>query len=172
MLNNIIYKYIKQGEKIPQPKSDIPKEMLGKKCNLYEGEDYFSRSIPSQVTNEELFIFEEKTGVRFPDSYRTFLKFRHFLNLFVQDCNFPAHLPETWQKTLISTIFEGYPREKIFDIGRIPFADWEDWGILCFDTTVTVDNFDYPIVLWDHERPDRFEFKFKNFASLWAELDT
>lgn len=51
-------------------------------------------------------------------------------------------------------IFRGYPREYMIDKGYIPFADWSDWGCLCFDTNNASPDNNYEVVLWDHEMPE------------------
>jgi hypothetical protein len=68
--------------------------------------------------------------------------------------------------------FDGYPREFLIDQGYIPFADWSDWGMLCFDTNRRDTNYEYPIVLWDHERWDEYEPFSDNFSELLLKLDS
>jgi len=102
--------------------------------------------IQSTVTDEEIKEFESRLGHNLPESY-------------------------TKRASLSEMIFDGYPREYLIDTGRIPFANWSDWGLLCFDTTVENQNSDYPIVLWDHEVFDEFESKYSNFDNMIIELD-
>ncbi len=68
-------------------------------------------------------------------------------------------------------IFNGYPREYLIDKGYVPFANWSDWGLLCFDVDTLCDDNNYPIVLWDHDRADEVEFKYSNFENMLIELD-
>ena len=69
-------------------------------------------------------------------------------------------------------IFNEYPRELLLDKGKIPFANWSDWGLLCFDTNNKHTNNEYPIVLWDHEMFDEFEPKYINFEAMINELNS
>ena len=68
-------------------------------------------------------------------------------------------------------IFDGYPREYLIDKGYVPFADWSDWGLLCFDTNRNTNDHNYPIVLWDHEIADEVQDLYKNFYDLLVKLD-
>jgi len=127
--------------------------------------------IPSQVTNEEIKDFELRLGYQLPESYKTFLKYKHFYELQIGECSFCEHPAGIWMASLSKMIFDGYPRAFLIDTGRIPFAAWSDWGVLCFDTTTKHHQNDYPIVLWDHEVFDQFEPKHLNFATMIIELD-
>ena len=126
--------------------------------------------IPSKVTDEELNDFEENIGYKFPESYRKFLKYKHFYELNISEYSFCKHPVNVWKVYLNDMIYEN-PPEFLIEEGRIPFADWSDWGLLCFDTTVECENNNYPIVLWDHEREDEFEFKYSDFEGVLNALN-
>ena len=127
--------------------------------------------IPSKVTDEELAEFENQLGKPLPDSYKRFLKHKHFYDLSISECTFFRHPVNTWKTILTNEIFDGYPTEYLIDKGRIPFASWSDWGLLCFDTSANYGNNDYPIVLWDHEVEDEIQKKYRNFENMLNELD-
>lgn len=127
--------------------------------------------IQSRVTDEEIEEFESRLGYKLPESYKKFLKHKHFYELQIGECSFCEHPSGIWRASLSEMIFDGYPREFLIDTGRIPFANWSDWGLLCFDTTVENHNNDYSIVLWDHEVFDEFEPKYSNFNNMIIELD-
>jgi len=127
--------------------------------------------IISRVTNDEIEEFELKLGHKLPESYKKFLKYKHFYNLQISECSFCEHPAGIWRESLIEIIFDGYPRNFLIDTGRIPFANWSDWGLLCFDTTSEHTNNDYPIVLWDYEISYEFEPKYSNFDTMIIELD-
>lgn len=127
--------------------------------------------IKSTVSNLDIADFESTIGFKLPESFKTFLKHKHFYELQIGECTFCEHPVNTWRASLSQMIFDGYPRDFLIDKGRIPFANWSDWGLLCFDTTLkSVDN-NYPIVLWDHERSDDFEIVYKDFQSMLIELE-
>ena len=127
--------------------------------------------IQSTVTDEEIKELESRFGHNLPESYKKFLKYKHFYELQIGECSFCEHPAGIWRTSLSEMIFDGYPREFLIDTGRIPFANWSDWGLLCFDASVENQNSDYPIVLWDHEVFDEFEPKFSNFDNMILELD-
>ena len=127
--------------------------------------------IQSKVTDEEIEEFESRLGHNLPESYKEFLKYKHFYELQIGECSFCEHPARIWRASLSEMIFDGYPREFLIDKGRIPFANWSDWGLLCFDTTVVNQNNDYSIVLWDHEMFEEFEPKYSNFENMIIELD-
>ncbi len=67
-------------------------------------------------------------------------------------------------------IFDGYPTEYLIEKGYIPFADWSDWGLICFDTNKSKENNNYPIVLWDHEMANEVQNQYKNFYNMITKL--
>jgi hypothetical protein len=126
--------------------------------------------IDSKVTEEEIFDFEKTLGHKLPTDYKLFLKYKHFYELYIDQASFGEHPINSWRYSLNTMIFDGYPREFLIDKGYIPFANWSDWGLLCFDTTKNnTDN--YPIVLWDHEVFDGFQLIANDFESLIIYLD-
>ncbi|MFN3138990.1 MAG: SMI1/KNR4 family protein [Allomuricauda sp.] len=149
--------------------TEIEKEMLGP-SNSSQDDWKMWMPIPSIVTDSDIYSFEESIGFKYPREYKKFLKFKHFYDLIIGECSFCAHPINSWRKELSDFIYNGYPKECIIEKGKIPFANWSDWGLLCFDTTL-VDENDYPIVLWDHEYQDEFEFKYSNFETMLFELD-
>lgn len=127
--------------------------------------------IASTVTDKDLSELEKDIRHSLPESYKSFLKFKHFYDLYIAECSFCAHPINTWKAKINEMIFDGYPSEDLIETGRIPFASWSDWGLLCFDTTTKSKNNNYPIVLWDHEVYDEFQFKYSDFESMLVELD-
>ena len=132
--------------------------------------------IPSTVSDDEIQEVEKELGHKLPQAYKRFLQHRHFYELKIGSCLFFGHPSDAWKDSLYKNIFDGYPRDLLIDVGRIPFANWEDWGLLCFDTTLAAENNNYPIVLWDHgmwndEIHNQFDFVYDDFESMLVELD-
>ena len=125
----------------------------------------------STVSDEQLKVLERKLGYALPDSYKVFLKYKHFYELYISYARFCGHSERDWQDSLPRLAFDGYPRELLIDKGFIPFADWHDWGLLCFDTNHASPGNEYPIVMWDHERWDEFEPFSNSFVALLEKLD-
>lgn len=127
--------------------------------------------INSTISDEELLEFEEKITHTLPDDYKYFLKHKYFYRLKIGEASFFSHPINIWQDNFLDLIFNYHPREYLIDKGYIPFADWSDWGNLCFDTNCNVENNNYPIVRWDHEIEDNFEEFATDFYSLLIKLD-
>lgn len=127
--------------------------------------------IDSKVTDSEIKEIESRIGYILPDDYKTFLKHKHFYELQISEVSFCMHPVNTWRARLTDMIFEGYPTEYLIEKGYIPFADWSDWGLLCFDTNRNQANKNYPIVLWDHEIADEVQDQYRDFYDLITKLD-
>jgi hypothetical protein len=127
--------------------------------------------IPSTVTNAEIEDLEKQLNYKLPDRYKIYLQYKHFYELYIGEAQFTGQEIRGWRRNLVDMAFDGYPKEFLIDKGYIPFAHWSDWGLLCFDTNKPCINFDYPIVLWDHERWDTFEPYAANFYELLLKLD-
>lgn len=127
--------------------------------------------IPSRVIDEEITEFEGRIGHKLPSDYIRFLKHKHFYELAIAEATFCSHPVNTWRASLTEMVYNGYPREFLIDKGYIPFANWSDWGYLCFDTNRNFLSADYPIVLWDHETADQVDDFSSDFKTLLKKLD-
>jgi hypothetical protein len=127
--------------------------------------------IKSKVTDEEIKDFEEHIGHKLPDSYKVFLKHKHFYDLQISEVSFCSHPVNIWRSKQTDRIFDGYPREFLIDKGYLPFADWSDWGLLCFDTNRHKGDFNYPIVLWDHEIAHEVKDEYDDFLDMLTKID-
>jgi len=127
--------------------------------------------IDSKVSDNEIAEFEMQIGHKLPSDYIIFLKYKHFYELNISEASFCKHPVNTWRRELVKMIYEGYPKEYLIDKGLIPFADWSDWGLLCFDTNRNFLSANYPIVLWDHEIADWNKDFCISFKSLIKKLD-
>lgn len=111
------------------------------------------KEIPSTVSNADLDALEGETGTAFPPLYREFLQYKHFVHLDVPGLRFTDHCCNRWKEYLQTTCFRGWPRDRILDIGLLPFGDeaFMDAGPVCFDTRKREADGDCPVVFWDHE---------------------
>ncbi|GAB4056506.1 SMI1/KNR4 family protein [Spirosoma litoris] len=148
----------------------IEKEMAD--ANQNEDEEWrIWLPIPSKVTDQEIKDFEDQIGYKLPDTYKIFLKHKHFYELQIWQASFCRHPVNIWRAAQVRMIFDGYPTEFLIDKGYIPFADWSDWGHLCFDTNQVSGDNNYPIVLWDHEIAEEVEKLYEDFFDLLIKLD-
>lgn len=139
----------------------------------HDAEGKWKEKLPkiSTVADAELAGLEAVLSHKLPIDYIDFLKHKHFNELIINEASFCRHLEGSWQGSLKKMIFNGYPRKYLIDRGFIPFADWSDWGLLCFDTSRGFINADYPVVIWDHEKPDWNELFGHNFKMAIKRLD-
>jgi hypothetical protein len=127
--------------------------------------------ITSTISDTEIQELEEQLKVKLTTQYKSFLKYKHFYELYINQARFSGQEIRTWRRHLVDMAFDRYPREFLIDKGYLPFADWSDWGLLCFNTNKPSTDNEYPIVLWDHERWEEFEEFSTDFNSLLVKLD-
>lgn len=126
------------------------------------------KSIPSTITDLNIEKFELEIGKALPQSYKLFLKYKHFMNLNIPDkmIHFPGIVlgeELSFLKENISNILEP---ELIIGKGYIYFADFEDFGMLCFNTNVKAKNNEYPIVYIDNDNLEEIHLYADNFKAL------
>lgn len=123
------------------------------------------KPISSTVTDKQLDELEKTIGYPIPASFRDFLKYKHFVELHIGEVTFFSHPSSDWQKFILEPIFNGYPTEHLIDKGLMPFADYSDWGYVCFDLK-NMNNNESKVFLWDHEQADDIELIYPNFDSM------
>jgi hypothetical protein len=84
---------------------------------------------------------------------------------------FFPNLSSNWMQSLQNHM-ESYP-VNLIGRGLIPFADYSDYGVICFNSNnISKNNHEYPLVWLDHE--DYFEVEqplAKNFVQLFEMLE-
>jgi hypothetical protein len=135
--------------KLPHP--NMPAEMIDttRKTN----NDWIPwKAVPSNVTDNDIAEIESKIGVKLPEVYIEFLKYKHFYMLGnPKEISFYRHCVRDWKKDLLERYFQSWEPTRIIREGYIPFADYSDWGIVCFDTKIAASTENYEIVMIDHE---------------------
>lgn len=123
--------------------------------------------IKANITPEEFSEYESLVGFELPESYVMFLGYKHFIDLnFGHDIIFFKHTKNWIRDNLEAAKWYGY--EYTLERGLIPFANYSDWGIVCFDKNVRYDDGEYKIVYLDHEDPasvsefNHFRYDFLN----------
>lgn len=133
------------------PHKNMPPEMIDD--SKQQNDDWIPwKPIPSTISDQDVIDWEKELGYTLPPSYKRLLQYKHFyeLSLKRREVNFFSCCVRDWKLTLRDHIFQSWYPDELIGKGYIYFADWEDWGILCFDTSSTQDE-EYPIVLFDHE---------------------
>lgn len=122
-------------------------------------------AIPSTANDLELREVEERLGTSFSPQYREVLQYKHFIELQIGEVSFFRHPSDSWKEVLFKNVFGGYPKELLIEKGYLPFADYSDWGLWCFAVNEANESGEYPIYLWDHERPEEFKLVADDLAS-------
>ena len=112
------------------------------------------KPIKSTVTNSEIIQLEVMTNCNFPISFIEFLKYKHFYGLYLAAfpmIRFYNHPIKNWLKKYVQMYSYDWVREDLISNKIIPFADYGDYGFLCFDAREKYPNNEYPILMVDHE---------------------
>jgi hypothetical protein len=122
----------------------------------------------SIITDEDLTRLENKIGHNLPLSFREFLKYKHFVQLRLNNyaIGLFSHMPDKELSELKRKILEFHEPELLIDQGYIYFADFNDYGLLCFDTNNKRENFDWSVVYIDHDDLETIHEYAENFKDL------
>ena len=61
-------------------------------------------------------------------------------------------------------------KEQLLTNGYLPFANHQDWGIICFDSNRNSDNKEYPVIMIDHELVFDTPIPFEEFGENFIDL--
>jgi hypothetical protein len=135
-----------------RPDPNMPKEMIDK--SIPKNDDWTGwKPVKSNIRDEELDSLELKIGRELPLSFRSFLKYKCFYDLFLQDrtIGLISNLPGRTIEGIEDVVLNGWDPYYLIELGYIYFANFEDYGLLCFDANCLEDGNEYPIVFFDHE---------------------
>lgn len=111
------------------------------------------KPLKADVSNSDIESYEKNTGIKLPASYRTFLGYKFFIDLnFGHEVTFFKHT-KSWISDNLELINQ-WGIEFTTERGLLPFADYSDWGLVCFDANGSFDDNEYNIVYLDHEDLD------------------
>jgi len=127
--------------------------------------------ITSTATDDEIENIERTIGHALPPSYKVFLKHKHFYELHIAEAEFDDQEIRGWKASLVNMAFNEWAPELLIKKGYIPFANWSDWGMLCFDTNHPVEDNEYPVILWDHDDWANYQPFSEGFQQLLEKLD-
>jgi hypothetical protein len=118
------------------------------------------------IPEADFSTYETQTGIKLPASYKTFLGYKFFMDLnFGHEVVFFKHT-KNWLNDNLEKI-NMWRAEFTIEKGLLPFADFSDWGLLCFDANKSFEDNEYNIVYIDHEDIDNpKEYKHGRFAFL------
>jgi SMI1-KNR4 cell-wall len=146
---------------------EIPIEMVDTSIES-DGEYIGWKAIPSTITDSAINELEERIRFKLPDSYKGFLKYKHFAELHLEDTaiQLAKNLPKSCLEKLIEMNFETLETEYIIEQGYFYFADFQDYGLLAFNFNKPKENNEYEIVFIHHEDLENKHFYANNFDEL------
>ena len=147
---------MKAADMMQLPIRDLAWEMLDTESQPMEGFITW-KPVAGAVTDLDIAEVEKAVGFRLPESYKAFLKYKHFYELYspeAEEVRFFPHPIHSWKEELIRNYTTGLNKDRLLPNGYLPFADHYDWGALCFDTNYASDNNEYPVVLIEFEKVD------------------
>lgn len=146
---------------------NIPADMRDTTADA-SGDSHAWKPTDSTITDDDLNKFETAIKLNLPASYRAFLQYKHFAELELEDLcvTLPTFLPDKELGFLREMVFDMWEPDLLLGKGYIYFADFEDFGFLCFDTNQKSEGHEYPIVFIDHETPETAHFYAENFTEL------
>lgn len=116
------------------------------------------RALASTVSEDDINDMERVLHVRLSPQYKELLQHKHFMEVQIGEVSIFAHPIETWKTSITDAVFGGYPKELLIEKGYLPFANYSDWGLLCFHIIEHNADGEYPVYRWDHERSEVFEY--------------
>ena len=126
------------------------------------------KPVEAIINDRDLDVLEGIIGFKLPLSYRAFLMYKHWFDLKIPDLavTFPDHLPDKHVLFLQAYVHDYMLPEFVIGKGYIYFADFEDYGMLCFDTRREVENYEYPVIFMHHEDFEDVHVYAQNFLEL------
>lgn len=159
IINNVLEKYFSfwktRGEyAFSHMKEFVPQTM--KDPSKEDDDEGYSFWIPIKSTTTESDI--EKLELYFehslPLSYRYFLGQIHFIELHLGNTiNFFSHKPGELISGFKNEIEKYYPG--LIRRGFLPFGNYNDWGVACFNANSNKMSNNYEIIILDHD--DEYE---------------
>lgn len=126
----------------------------------------FWKPINSTVTDSDIAEMNEMLGVELSPQYVELLRHKHFMELQFGEISILPHPVGSWKASIRKAVFKGWPKAHLIEKGFLPFADYSDWGLLCFGIAAKSADGEYPIYRWDHERPYEFELIAPNLETV------
>lgn len=115
-------------------------------------------------------VFEKEIGHKLPESFKRWHSRYYTLDGDISIVRLPEIPSNNPFGDLRSQMFDQYLPEALSKRGFIPFAsDGNDVGPLCFDSSMIIDDNEWPIYVWDHEGDDSDKYLkliFSNFRKL------
>lgn len=160
--NSDISKYWERPPRMKIKQDDTSVQIV----NLITPDDKLWRPIAGTITNSDIRVLEDYFSIRFPNSYREYLSYMHYYQIFWnQDIRLYPKPINTWSEILKKKNED----KRAFTLDRQLFSigEYSDYGDICFDMNdKESENNDYPIVFVDYETGDYSDVIADNFIGL------
>ncbi|MFT5917598.1 MAG: hypothetical protein ACJAWV_003915 [Flammeovirgaceae bacterium] len=125
-------------------------------------------SVLNNISNKDITDLEKTIGYKLPESYKYFLQYKYSHKLKLDDISIQLFLPTPTERLnkIKESIFEYHEPEEIIGKGYIYFADFHDYGLLCFNANEKMKDNEYKIVYIDHEDSEEIHPYAQNFREL------
>lgn len=133
----------------------IPEDMITSRKEENYGRVRWKLKKHRDDINPEFNTLEKEVGFGFPKSFKLWYSRYFTLNGSTHICHLPIAPSNDPMYGLRQEIFNSWLPEEIRKSGLVMFGtERNSIGPLCFDVRASVEEDDYPIVIWDHEYPE------------------
>lgn len=130
---DMIYEFDYSSTKSKSSKMTMSQEnATGELVELLKPTDKIWKATDGTITDSQIIEIENQFDIRFPNSYKEYLKYKHFYAIFLNsDIRLYPKPSSNWQNILVENNEE--MKEYLLDIGFFAIGDYIDYGIVCFD---------------------------------------
>ncbi|MGU3374850.1 SMI1/KNR4 family protein [Chryseobacterium sp. M5A1_1a] len=129
---------------------------------LISKDDSMWKAVDANITDHDIEKLESDLKITFPDSYKEYIKYKHFYTIFLDnDIRLYPKPLGSWDKILKEN--NESMREILLDQRHLGIGNFSDYGEVCFDFNESTDN--PPIVMIDYETGEA-ERLAENFTAL------
>lgn len=120
--------------------------------NIITEKDCVWKAIDNQISDDDIAEFESELNIVLPLSYKTYLKYKHFYEMFwdLDVFLYPKPL-HSWSNILIKN--NEKMQEEILDKGYFAIGRYSDYGVIALKLTDD-ENKEGEIFLFDYETPE------------------
>ncbi|WP_427874562.1 SMI1/KNR4 family protein [Flavobacterium sp. MMS24-S5] len=129
MIYDFDYNIIKnKSVKMEMVQKNSSEELL----EILKSTDKIWKPIDSTVTENQITEIEKHFNIIFPNSYREYLKYKHFYTIFLHsDLRLFPKPSDKWQNILVENNEE--MKEVLLEKGYFAIGNYSDYGEVCFD---------------------------------------
>lgn len=136
--------------------------------SLISEDDKIWKAIDGTITDNDIEKLESDLEITFPDSYKEYLRYKHFYTIFLDnDIRLYPKPLGSWDQVLKENNVA--MKEVLLNHGYLGIGNFSDYGEVCFNLNEFADN--PPIVMIDYENGEA-ERLAENFTALLEKIMT